>query len=274
VVKKVEQVAQVVQAVKPRHPFLLAPIEGLSLLEQGLVLVLLRTLTQKQAEQTVRSLGTAFEDWNEVRVSQCQEIAQSIHTSSRKKGPALLNDRTDSAMLVRAYLQDIFQEVHSLDLEFLREDSAAGMDALRDLKVLGKAGGAWLVWAGTEGKVPVHLPMMKLLDKLGWIDKTTSVSKATDMVAKLIPPGGELSFTLAIYEMVDRWNDDVSPIFDEVEVLRKNAYAKKAHEDWVRARERAAEQARKDEVRHIAAEKKEAERIAKEEEKESKRKRW
>ena len=128
-VKKTEQVAQIVKAIQPRHPFLSAPVEGLSLLEQGLMLVLLRTLTEKQAEQTVRSLKNAFQDWNEVRVSQNQEIAQSIHTSSRKKGSALLNDRKESAVLVRAYLQDVFQEVHCLDLEFLRDDSAAGMHA-------------------------------------------------------------------------------------------------------------------------------------------------
>lgn len=271
VVKKTEIVAQVVKAVKPRHPFLSAPVEGLTLLEQGLVLVLLRTLTRKQAEQSVRSLKNDFEDWNEVRVSQSQEIALSIHTSSRKKGLALLNDRKDSAMLVRAYLQDVFQEVHSLDLEFLREDTSAGMEALRDLKVLGLAGGAWLVWASSEGQVPVHSSLMKLLDKLGWISRTTSVAKASEMIGGLVPEGGELDFTLAVYEMVDRWNDLENPVFAEVEILRKNPYGKKAYEDWVRSRERATEQARKEEARRLAAEKREAERIAKEQEKEQKR---
>jgi hypothetical protein len=271
VVKKTEMVAQVVKAVKPRHPFLSAPVEGLTLLEQGLVLVLLRTLTRKQAEQSVRSLKHDFEDWNEVRVSQCQEIALSIHTSSRKKGPALLNDRRDSAMMVRAYLQDVFQEVHSLDLEFLSEDSNAGMEALRDLSVLGLAGGAWLVWASSEGKIPVHSSLMKLLDKLGWISRTTSVAKASEMIEGLISEGGELDFTLAVYEMVDRWNDLENPVFAEVEILRKNPYGKKAYEDWVRSRERAAEQARKEETRRVTAERREAERIAKEEEKEQKR---
>ncbi|HIG86152.1 MAG TPA: hypothetical protein EYQ25_03830 [Planctomycetes bacterium] len=271
VVKKTEIVAQVVNAVKPRHPFLSAPVEGLTLLEQGLVLVLLRTLTRKQAEQSVRSLKHDFEDWNEVRVSQCQEIALSIHTSSRKKGPALLNDRRDSAMLVRAYLQDVFQEVHSLDLEFLREDSSAGMEALRDLRVLGLAGGAWLVWASSDGKIPVHSSLMKLLDKLGWISRTTSVAKASEMIEGLISEGGELDFTLAVYEMVDRWNDLENPVFAEVEILRKNPYGKKAYEDWVRSRERAAEQARKEEARRLTAEKRESERIAKEQEKEQKR---
>jgi len=271
VVKKTEMVAQVVKAVKPRHPFLSAPIEGLTLLEQGLVLVLLRTLTRKQAEQSVRSLKNDFEDWNEVRVSQSQEIALSIHTSSRKKGLALLNDRKDSAMLVRAYLQDVFQEVHSLDLEFLREDTNAGMEALRDLKVLGLAGGAWLVWASSEGQIPVHSSLMKLLDKLGWISRTTSVAKASEMIGGLVPEGGELDFTLAVYEMVDRWNDLENPVFAEVEILRKNPYGKKAYEDWVRSRERAAEQARKEETRRLVAEKREAERIAKEQEKEQKR---
>ena len=47
VVKKTEQVAQIVKAIQPRHPFLSAPVEGLSLLEQGLMLVLLRTLTEE-----------------------------------------------------------------------------------------------------------------------------------------------------------------------------------------------------------------------------------
>ena len=50
-----------------------------------------------------------------VRVSQVQEIAQHLKTSSRKKGYDLLNDRKQAAFAVKEYLQDVFQQTHHLD---------------------------------------------------------------------------------------------------------------------------------------------------------------
>ena len=269
--KKSEVVARVVKAIQPRHPLPESPAEGFTLLEQGLYAVLHRHLTAKQAEQTVIALRGGFDDWNELRVSQAQEIAPFIKTSSRKKGLELLNDRKETALLIKDYLQDVFQEVHGLELEPLLEDAAWAGQIIADFKVLGLVGGAWLLWVGSGGKVPVHLPLLKMLDKLGWTARTTSLTKGRDMVDKLVPAGMEREFTIAMHEIVERWGDEDAPIYAEVEALREVPAAKKAHADWVQAVKRAEVQREREEARRIAAEKKEAERLRKEEEKERKR---
>lgn len=269
--KKSEVVARVVKAIQPRHPLPESPAEGFTLLEQGLYAVLHRHLTAKQAEQTVVALRGGFDDWNELRVSQAQEIAPFIKTSSRKKGLELLNDRKETALLIKDYLQDVFQEVHGLELEPLLEDPAWAGQVIADFKVLGLVGGAWLLWVGSGGKVPVHLPLLKMLDKLGWAARTTSLTKGREMVDKLVPAGMEREFTIAMHEIVERWGDEEAPIYAEVEALREVPAAKKAHTDWVQAVKRAEVQREREEARRIAAEKKEAERLRKEEEKERKR---
>lgn len=269
--KKSEVVARVVKAIQPRHPLPESPAEGFTLLEQGLYAVLHRHLTAKQAEQTVTALRGGFEDWNELRVSQAQEIAPFIKTSSRKKGLELLNDRKETALLIKDYLQDVFQEVHGLELEPLLEDAAWAGQVIADFKVLGLVGGAWLLWVGSGGKVPVHLPLLKMLDKLGWTARTTSLTKGREMVDKIVPAGMEREFTIAMHEIVERWGDEEAPIYAEVEALREVPAAKKAHADWVQAVKRAEVQREREEARRIAAEKKEAERLRKEEEKERKR---
>ena len=120
--KKNDLIARLIAEVKLRHPVPKSGMDGVNLLEQGAVLVLMRHMTQNQAEQSVKSLKAAYEDWNEVRVCQAQEIAESLRHGGRKKGVALLHDRRAAAMALKEYLQDVFQETHHLDLEELREE--------------------------------------------------------------------------------------------------------------------------------------------------------
>ena len=120
--KKTDLVQKLIQEVKLRHPVPTKPVEGFSLLEQGAVLIFMRHMTQSQSEASVKAIKAAYEDWNEVRVSQSQEIARSLRTSSRKKGVELLRSRREVALALKEYLQDVFQQTHHLDLEELRED--------------------------------------------------------------------------------------------------------------------------------------------------------
>ena len=83
--KKNDLISRLIAEVKLRHPVPSSGMEGVNLLEQGAVLVLMRHMTQNQAEQSVKSLKAAYEDWNEIRVAQSQEIAKALRTSSRKK---------------------------------------------------------------------------------------------------------------------------------------------------------------------------------------------
>lgn len=258
--KKTDLVARLIKEVKLRHPVPSKPMEGVNLLEQGAVIVLMRHMTQTQAEASVKALKAAYEDWNEVRVSQAQEIAQCLRTSSRKKGVALLRDRRETAMALKAYLQDVFQETHHLDLEELREDEQTAGKAAASLLYLGLPGAAYLLYIANDGQVPVHLPLVKFMDRLSLIPRTTSLKKARTTIEPLVPKGQELEFTLAFHEILERWEDEEKPIYLTVKALAETPYGIKT------AQEREASIARAE-----AAAKREDERLRKEEERERKK---
>ncbi|MEC8513401.1 MAG: hypothetical protein VX015_14755 [Planctomycetota bacterium] len=258
--KKNDLIARLIAEVKLRHPVPKSSMEGVNLLEQGAVLVLMRHMTQNQAEQSVKSLKAAYEDWNEIRVAQSQEIAKALRTSSRKKGVALLRARGVVAMALKDYLQDVFQQTHHLDLEELREDEQTAGKAAASLKVLGFPGAAFLMYVAADGQFPVHLPLVRLMDRLDLIGRTTSLKKARAAIEPLIPKGQELAFTLAFHEILERWEDEDEPIYMTVKSLRETPYGKKT------AKERETAIARAE-----AAARREEERIRKEEERERKK---
>lgn len=269
--KKSDFVARLIQEVQPRHPIPTGPKEGFSLLEQGAVMVLMRHLTQTQAEASVASLRAGIGDWNEARVCQAQELAQYIKTSSRKKGMELLNSRAPAARELKDYLQDVFQETHSLDLEFFREESTEVGEVIESFKVLDMPSTAYLFWLATNGQLTVHSGLLKLLDRLGLIPRTTSLVKGRSSIESLVPEKDRYAFNLAIHEVLAHWNDEKEPSYVTYEVLRSLPYGKKAYEDREAALKREAAARKKEEAREALAAKREAERLAKEQEKERKR---
>lgn len=258
--KKTDLVEKLIQEVKLRHPIPKKPMEGVNLLEQGAVIVLMRHMTQTQAEASVKALRSTYEDWNEVRVAQSQEIAACLRTSSRKKGVTLLRDRRETAMALKEYLQDVFQQTHHLDLEELREDDQTAGKVSQSLGVLGFPGAAYLTYLANDDQIPVHLPLVRLLDRLGLIPRTTSLKKARASIESLVPKGKELAFVLAFHEILERWDDEHQPIYLTVKALRETPYGEKT------AKERESAIARAE-----AAAKREEERIRKEEERERKK---
>ncbi|MCA9002531.1 MAG: hypothetical protein KDB61_11445, partial [Planctomycetes bacterium] len=184
--KKADFVKRLIQEVKPRHPLPEAPKQGLSLMEQGAVLVLMRHLTQTQAEASVEALRDGIGDWNEARVCQVQELAQYIKTSTRKKGMELLNSRAPAARVLKDYLQDVFQQTHGLDLEFLREESTDVGKLIESFEVLDYPGAAYLLWHARAGEIPSHIGLLKLLDRLGLIPRTTSAARGRAAMESLV----------------------------------------------------------------------------------------
>ncbi|MHC4262740.1 MAG: hypothetical protein ACYSWX_09480 [Planctomycetota bacterium] len=265
--KKQDLIARFLDEYQPRWKVPEKPIEGFDLLEHGMMLILNEHLTPNQAEATVKALRAADQDWNELRVSQSQEIAQFVRTSSRKTGTELLFERKPVSLAIKDYLQDVFQQTHGLTLEYLREDLSEHSKLLSDFKVLGMTGGSYVFWLAADGHVPVHLGLVKILDKLGFCGKTTSIKKAQEMIAPIVPTGRELEFTLAFHELLETWADEENPPFAKYATLRETAYGKKAHADWESARARAsAAQAREEERLR-----KEQERLEREAERERKR---
>lgn len=264
--KKTDLVAKLVREVDLRHPYPEEPPEGLALVDQGAVLVLMRYLTEKQAVQSIRALKEEYVDWNEARVSQAQEVASHLKTSSRKKGPARLIDLTPAARALKEYLQEVFQVTHGLDIEFLREDTVAAGKVVSELSTLGLTGGGYLLWLANDRQVPVHPTLVRILDRLGLIARTTSMKKARASIEPLVPKGKEREFTLCFHEIAERWNDPDQPIYVTVEALRSIPAGKKAYRDRQAQLEREEVRRQRDEERQRKAEERERERQRREDE--------
>ena len=143
--KKSDLLHRIIAEVEPRWPYPTKPKEGLSLIEHGMVLVLMRHMAQDQAEASLLSLRAAYDDWNEARVSQVQEIASHFKNRSKKKGVDLLRHRSRAAFALKEFLQEVFQKTHGLELEFLRDD-AVGADHVAAARAFRHPASARLLW--------------------------------------------------------------------------------------------------------------------------------
>ena len=84
------------------------------LLEQLLFACCLENAPYAAAEEALRSLQTSFFDWNEVRVSTVNELAEAVK---------MLPDPASAAAHVRRILQVVFETTYSFDLEALKKQN-------------------------------------------------------------------------------------------------------------------------------------------------------
>ncbi len=263
--KKAQVVAGLGAKVDTRWSLPKTPKKDATLLEQGAVLVLMRHMTQAQAEQSVTALTVAFDDWNEARVSQVQELAQHLRTSSRKQGTAQRVDNTQAATSLKVYLQEVFQKTHGLDIEEWREDLTSATKLMVQMPFLGLAAGSYLLWLAAGERLVAHPGLLRVFDRMGLIRRTSSMKKGRDMLEAMIPPGGTIPFLGAFNEVADRWCDARKPLCHACTLKDDCKYGKKAYKDWQAQQVRLEAQREKDELRRIAQEKKDAARVIREE---------
>jgi endonuclease III len=253
--KKTELVAKLIAKVPPQGPTP-QPLEGASLLEQGLYAVLQRRLDAKQAERVVEALRKAYVDWNELRVAQAQEIA--AHYKLGAQGTAVAED-------VRSYLQEVFQRSHGLDLEFLREDADATKRFASILPFIGMGTLHYLIWLAQNGELPITPALMRVLDRAGLAARVTNVKKARAALAPLVPKGSTLEFSMRMGEVASRWCHVHSPVCHECAIVDDCKYGRKAYREWRVAQERMEVQRQRDEARlAILRRKDEARRVREE----------
>ncbi len=236
------------------------PLEEGTLLEQGLLCILTRHLSRKQAVATIKSLQQGFPDWNELRVAQVQEIVP--HVSARAKNGASLI----VARAIKDYLQEVFQQNHGFDLEFLREDLPNAVKYLVDFSFLGAAASHYIVWFAGERSLPVSPGLVRTLDRLGLVGRTSSMKKARVAIEPLVPKDRVLDFAVGFGTVVERWCEAKKPTCWECPLVDECPYGKKAFKDWKAQQERIAAQRKREEVRADALRKKEEARQKREDE--------
>jgi hypothetical protein len=261
--KKSDLISRLLEVHTPRRPVPKSEVEDFDLVQQGLYMVLLRHMTEQQAEASVRALQKAYEDWNELRVSQTQEIAQHFRTSTRKKGTDKLISFAPIALELKDYLQEIFQQTHSMSLERFLADPSDGWKMLEKMPVTGITGGAYLAFVAKK-EVPVFPSLVKLLDRLGLVAKPGPGKNA---IGALVPDGKTREFTVAIYDVLEFWDDPKEPSYVRYPLLQETSHGKKSLVERDSAIAKAESQRKKDEERRKKDDEKERARLAGEEKK-------
>lgn len=261
--KKPDLVPKLLDRVEPRFR-LPKPVKEANLLEQGMMIALVRHLSQSEAERTLVEMRKAYSDWNELRVAQVQEIASLISAGERRQLRADVEKLFPVVRAARDYLQEIFQKNHGFDLEFMREDQAGAAKAFATMPYLGLAGTCYLLWLASGKQVPSHPALVRVLERIGLVSKGAGGKKGKDVLAGVVPAGRELDFVAVIGEVADRWCLPTKPICHECPLVDDCTFGKKAFQEWKVQQARLEAQRIREDARRAIFEKKESERRAKE----------
>jgi endonuclease III len=266
--KKSDRISKLLSSVELRTE-LPESLEDRTLLEHGMYAVLLRHMKPSQAQNALNGMSKAFPDWNELRVSQAQEIADAMATRSKAK--SRIAAHLAPARAVKEYLAQVFQETHGLDLEFLRTDPAGGVKQLALIPVLGNEVAVYLSWVAEDHALPVSGGIVRVLDRLGAMTRTTSMKKARAALEEMVPAKDALRFGMLVGMVADRWCDSRKPSCWECPLASDCPMGKKVSKDWEAQQKRLAIARAKEEARAEAARVKEEARLAREAEKERKK---
>lgn len=230
------------------------------LLDVGLFCVLSRRLTAAQAEKVLKALTSAYPDWNELRIAQVQEFLHLL--PARNDGLQL-----EVARDVKTYLQEVFQKNHGFDIEFLREDLGEAGKFVSQLGFLGASAGHYLLWKASAGNVPATSGIVRVLDRLGLVKRTSSMRKAQDALNKLVPEDARREFSLRFGVVVERWCDAKKPLCWECALVELCPHGRKVRKDWTVQQKRFEEQRRREGERRS----KDEEKVRRKTEQEAKR---
>lgn len=259
--KKSDIASKLLAKIEPRHP-LPETLPDVTLVQQGLYFALRRRLGAEQAKSALRKLTEAYPDWNELRVSQAQEINGVLQLGP--KGVAVARE-------VREYLQEVFQRSHGMTLEFLRDDPQSTQRFVSILPYIGMAMAHHLLYVAGNGELPVTPALVRVLDRLGLVSRTASIKKARTTIEPLVPDGASLEFAYKFGEIATRWCDARKPICHQCVLVDDCKFGKKAFRDWKVQQERLEQQRARESARLAVLAKKEEERLRKEAEKQRKK---
>jgi endonuclease III len=261
--KKTETVQKLLKKISPRTP-LPRPLKEGTLLEQGMLVVLLRHMGQDKAESVLSKLRKAYPDWNEMRVAQAQEIAARIVNGTRHATRDECAPWIAASRAAREWLQEVYQKTHGFDLEFMKDDAVAAGKLVTQMPFLGLPGGGYLLWLASGKQLPVHNALVRVLDRLGLISRTASAKKARDVIEPLVPEGEDLAFTTGFGEIADLWCLPTKPICWECVLVEDCPFGKKTFAEYKVSQATLEVQRQTEAARRAIIEKKEAAKRARE----------
>jgi endonuclease-3 len=178
--------------------------EPLPVLEQFIFALCRENATMDQAQQAFENLKSRFFDWNEVRVSSTRELEEAL---------AGLSDAESRSQRLICFLQEVFEETFSFDLEGMHKKGLK--QAAKKLLSYGAASDyvcAWVVQRTLGGHaIPIDSPTIRTARRLGLIDLTNEDPEAARTALEhLVPKAKGPQFTDAISSVAESqcWEAD------------------------------------------------------------------
>jgi endonuclease-3 len=133
-------------------------------LEQFIYAVCREDATRASADRAYRALQNGFYDWNEVRVSSDEEIAEVLRG---------LSSPQDRARRIREFLQEVFETTFSFDLEPLQKKGVKqAAKQLSRFQAANDYAVAWVVQQSLGGHaIPLDGRSTRVLIRLGMLDE-------------------------------------------------------------------------------------------------------
>jgi len=175
-------------------------------LEQFIYAVLREDTTRGLADRAYRALQDGFYDWNEVRVSSDQEVAEAL---------AGLPCAEDRARRIREFLQEVFETTFSFDLEPLQKKGVK--QAAKQLSRFAAANDyvvAFVVQHSLEGhSMPLDGRSVRVLKRLGLVDEDESNNETMrSSLEHQVPKAKGSAFIDLVSDLAESvcWEDDPS----------------------------------------------------------------
>jgi endonuclease-3 len=140
-------------------------------LEQFLYAVCREDATRAAADRAYRALEEGFYDWNEVRVSSEEEIAEAL---------AGLSGAGERARRIREFLQEVFETEFSYDLEPLQKKGLKqAAKQLSRYQAANDYAVAWVVQQSLGGHaIPLDGRSVRVLKRMGLLDEEAGNAEA------------------------------------------------------------------------------------------------
>lgn len=171
-----------------------APLAGRSVLEQLLFACCLEEAHYDKAEEAFAKVQEAFFDWNEVRVSSVQELAEVMH---------MLPKPDEAGGRLRRVLQSVFESTYSFELESMRKmNLGQAQQKLKKLDGVTEFAVGYVTQSALGGHaVPVDRGALEALYVVGIVDEAEKTSGTVPGAERAIPKNKGVEFGSLLHQL-------------------------------------------------------------------------
>ena len=204
---KQQQIAQVQSILKKKFNASAPADPPRTVLEEVIYAILREGIAPDQADEAYRKIRETFFDWNEVRVSTIQEVADILFN---------LPDPGTRAKRMIDFLQEHFERTYSFVLDDLEKkglkQASKQLSRYKDHGVTDFVV-AWVTQRSLQGHtLPLDEPSLRVLKRLGILDEDQEdLESAHGTVEHLVPKSTGHDFTDRLIQLATTYCTEESP---------------------------------------------------------------